>query len=117
MHMAPLDRSNSYTLRVISAVCCLMFTASVASAISILRTPHASETDLSDILTGNGYSQARRPGDEQLRTGNSSWMRIARPLRPDVVLGPKVAVVIALLFTGHEESLTSSVFLVSAESR
>jgi hypothetical protein len=44
-------------------------------------------------------------------------MRIARPLRPDVVLGSKVAVVIALLFTGHEESLTSSVFLVSAESR
>jgi hypothetical protein len=49
--------------------------------------------------------------------GSSSCIRIARPPRPDVVLGQKVTVVIVLLFVGHGESLTFSVLLVSAESR
>lgn len=52
------DRTNSCTLSALLVACCLMLTASVASAISILPTPHASETDLSDILTDSGYSQA-----------------------------------------------------------
>ena len=54
-----LDRSHSYTFcALLLALFCLMFTASVASAVSILPTPHASEHDLSDILTLTGYSQA-----------------------------------------------------------
>jgi hypothetical protein len=55
-----------------------MFTASVASAVSILPTPHASETDLSDILTDSGYSQASSMAEvNATQTGAESFFAIS----------------------------------------